>query len=286
MYKDLGKRNYDDCTVNTINGQDALTYVKNYARDVIGYSHDPGARLNLLLAAQNFDQVNGVFVDKEGDYASRLTVPEAAYVDYQIQCSHLTQPVNLREEWLVTPQTNITFEDVDSYVANVCLPSVETTPPDAENSSQILFKPVPQIIKRAESDSGSERVTPGHQYPGAEQILAGNATVFYHLKDRPDTGVVVCHTFGVGEEERDVVIEGLNAFNDRKVTNIIVDLQSNLGGNGEFASFLADIFSLAATLCQLISLPISVSQSPSSRSPPKDTIHRWLDTLTPTSMST
>ncbi|KAG0279075.1 hypothetical protein BGZ96_002073 [Linnemannia gamsii] len=236
------KRNYDDCTVNTINGLDALTYVKNYARDVTDRSHDPNARLNFLLTTQGFNEEKGVFVDKEGDFSWRVTVPEAAYVDYQIQCPHLTQPVDLREEWLVFPQNDITFEDIDSYVTNVCLPSAETTPPHVENSVQLLFKPYPQIIKRAEPEPEPETVTPGHQYPGAEQFLAGNATVFYHLKDRPDTGVVVCHTSEIGDEERDVVVKGLKALNDCNVTNIIVDLQSNIGGYAGFAAFLADIF--------------------------------------------
>lgn len=54
VFKDDGRRKYDDCTVNTINGQDALTYLKNYARDVTGHSHDPNARLNFLLANQEF----------------------------------------------------------------------------------------------------------------------------------------------------------------------------------------------------------------------------------------
>ncbi|OAQ35814.1 hypothetical protein K457DRAFT_1891199 [Linnemannia elongata AG-77] len=237
-----GQRKYDDCTVNTIDGQDALTYLKNYARDITGRSHDPNARLNFLLATQDFDMAKGIFIDKPGDFALRVTVPEAPYVDYQLQCPHLTQPVNLREEWEIFPQTEVAFEDVNSYVTNVCLTPTETTPatsPKNDVKDQILFKPIPQIIKRAERDP--ETVTPGHQYPGAEQLLAGNATIFYHLKDRPDTGVVVCHTFHIEEEERDVMIEGLKAFNRRNITNIIIDLQGNTGGYALYAAFLADI---------------------------------------------
>ncbi|KAG0043242.1 hypothetical protein BGZ89_006527, partial [Linnemannia elongata] len=210
-----GQRKYDDCTVNTIDGQDALTYLKNYARDVTGHSHDPNARLNFLLATQDFDMTKGIFIDKPGDFALRVTVPEAPYVDYQLQCPHLTQPVNLREEWDIFPQTEAAFEDVNSYVTNVCLTPTETTSatsPKNDVKDQILFKPIPQIIKRAERDP--ETVTPGHQYPGAEQLLA---------------------------EERDVMIEGLKAFNRRNITNIIVDLQGNTGGYAHYAAFLADI---------------------------------------------
>lgn len=242
VFKDNGQRKYDDCTVNTIDGQDALTYLKNYARDITGHSHDPNARLNFLLATQDFDMAKGIFIDKPGDFALRVTVPEAPYVDYQLQCPHLTQPFNLREEWNILPQTEATFEDVNSYVTNVCLTPTETAPATSSKNDvkdQILFKPIPQIIKRAEREP--ETVTPGHQYPGAEQLLAGNATIFYHLKDRPDTGVVVCHTFHIEEEERDVMIEGLKAFNRRNITNIIVDLQGNTGGYAHYAAFLADI---------------------------------------------
>ncbi|KAG9062368.1 hypothetical protein KI688_005283 [Linnemannia hyalina] len=200
--------------------QDALTYLKSYARDVIGRSHDPNARLNSLLATLGFEKEKGIFTENLGGFALRMTVPEAPYVDYQLQCPHLTQPVNLRDDYL-SP--------------------TETAPASSQNSAQdkILFKPIPQIIKRAESEP--ETVTPGHQYSGAKQLLAGNATVFYHLKDRPDTGVVVCHTFHVEEEERDVMMEGLEAFNRRNVTNIIVDLQGNTGGYANYAAFLPDI---------------------------------------------
>ncbi|KAF9543716.1 hypothetical protein EC957_000495 [Mortierella hygrophila] len=237
----IGLREYDDCTVNMINGQDALTYLKSYARDVIGRSHDPNVRLNSLLATLSFEKEKGIFTENLGDFTLRMTVPEAPYVDYQLQCSHLTQPVDLREEWDIIPQTKATFEDVNSYVTNICLTHTETAPASSQNNAQnkILIKPIPQIIKRAQPEP--KTAAPGQQYSGAEQLLAGNATVFYHLKDRPDTGVVVCHTFHVGEEERDVMMEGLEAFNRLNVTNIIVDLQGNTGGYAGYAAFLPDI---------------------------------------------
>lgn len=190
----------------------------------------------------------GIFIDKPGEFALRMTVPESPYVDYQLQCSHLAQPVNLREEWSLFPQTEGTFKDVNSYVTNVCLTPTETAPATSSQNSakdKILFKPIPQIVKRAEPEA--ETVTPGHQYSGAEQLLAGNATVFYHLKDRPNTGVVVCHTFAVEEDERDVMIEGLKAFHRRNVTNIVVDLQGNTGGYSHYAAFLADILFPSST---------------------------------------
>ncbi|KAK3818265.1 MAG: hypothetical protein JOS17DRAFT_820265 [Linnemannia elongata] len=258
-----GGRKYDNCTVNTINGQDALTYLKNYARDVTGHSHDPNARLNYLLATQEYDVKNGIFIDIPGDFALRLTVPEAPYVDYQLQCPQLTQPINLHEEWEVLPRSGTTFEDVNSYVANVCVASTETTPATSSHNGardKIMFKPVSPITRPAELKPVT--VTPGHQYPGAEQLLAGNATVFYHLKDRPDTGVVVCHTFFVEEEERDVMVKGLMAFNRRNVTNIIVDLQGNTGGWVTYAAFLADIlFPSSSHLPSSLPADIRVSKS-------------------------
>ncbi|KAF8934557.1 hypothetical protein BGZ47_010314 [Haplosporangium gracile] len=140
---------YDDCTINTINGQDALAYLKNNARLVTGHSHDPYAPLNYLLATQSFDSVKGIFTENPDDFALRMSVLKEPSVDCQLQCTHLTRPINLREEWITFPQTEATFEDVDLYVSNVCLPLPKTAPPALSKimpQNRSVFKLIPNTL--------------------------------------------------------------------------------------------------------------------------------------------
>ncbi|KAG0206035.1 hypothetical protein BGX33_007608 [Mortierella sp. NVP41] len=241
VFKDAAKRGYEDCTVSTINGKDALSYIRNYARKDIGLSHDPNARMNFLLASQGWSAADGVFVDNAGNFAERSNVPETEFVEYQLHCANSTETIELKEEWLVIPQSQVEFTDAASYVANVCLAPTDVAPP-AEASLHRRFDPNPKIVKRADPES-APAVTPGAQYSGAEQILAGNATIFYQLKDAPQIGVLVCHTFDADlEGEQKVLVQGLQAFHDRNVTNVIIDLQGNGGGLVALSAFMVQMF--------------------------------------------
>ncbi|KAG0378251.1 hypothetical protein BGX24_004392 [Mortierella sp. AD032] len=238
VFVDNAKRGYEDCTVESINGQDALAHLRTYARDVYGTSHDPNARLNFILASQSYDKDSSAYTFAPGDYSQRVTVPKSPFVEYQLKCPNATKTIHLKEEWGILPNTAAAFEDVPSYVANVCLAQSEPVQPPQEESNFVRRRidPVRQITKRADPEPSP--VEPGHQFPGAEQLVAGNATIFFHLKDRPETGVLVVHTFDAQEGEKDVVIEGLNAFYSRNVTNILIDFQGNPGGSIDFSAFL------------------------------------------------
>ncbi|KAF9922532.1 hypothetical protein FBU30_007335 [Linnemannia zychae] len=240
VYTDVGKRGYNDCIVNTINGEDALSYLHTYARDSYGTSHDLNARLNFMLASQSFDKDSNRYTNSPGDFAQRLTVPDTPYIDYQLTCSNSTEPIELREEWLILPLTEAKFEDTTSYVSNVCLASAEPASADPAEAYHTLskYKPyVRPIIKRTDPEPSPP--SDGPQFPGADILVAGNATVFYHLKDRPDTGVLVCHTFLPGDDsaEAKTIISGLKAFQDLNVTNIIIDFQGNGGGSIALSAF-------------------------------------------------
>ncbi|KAF9543717.1 hypothetical protein EC957_000496 [Mortierella hygrophila] len=242
VYLDEAKRGYNDCIVETINGEDALSYLRTYARDVYGVSHDPNARLNFMLASQTYNTARSLFTNFPGEFSQRITVPQGPYLDYRLKCPHKADTTELREEWRVHPLINASYTDAASYVANICMEPPETIEPPAEGS--LLHRrdePVRRIIKRAEFEPTLPPIGP--QFPSADVLVTGNATVFYHLKDQPDTGVLVCHTFQPSdvEAEKDVILAGLIAFHAHNVTNILVDFQGNPGGWIDFSAFLVQM---------------------------------------------
>lgn len=195
-----------------------------------------------MLASQDYDTASGRFADTPGMFSQRSSVPQGPHLDYRLKCPHLDEAVELREEWKVLPQIETAFSDSASYVKNVCLAPLENDAPPVE--SGILRRrnePIHRITKRAES--GTTPPPAGPQFPSAEVLLTGNATAFYHLKDRPDTGVLVCYTFMPSdpEAEKDVILAGLNAFHAQNVTNILVDFQGNTGGSIELSAFLVQM---------------------------------------------
>ncbi|KAG0072608.1 hypothetical protein BGZ90_011869 [Linnemannia elongata] len=242
VYLDAAKRGYDDCIVETIDGEDALSYLRKYARDIHGVSHDPNARLNFMLASQTYDTASGIFIDSPGDFSQRGTVPEGPYLDYQLKCPNKADTVELREEWRALPQIETSYTDAASYVANVCVGPPETAAPPAEGGVlRRRDEPVHRITKRAESEPTPPPTGP--QFPSADVLVTGNATVFYHLKDQPNTGVLVCHTFLPSdvEAEKDVILAGLTAFHAHNVTNILIDFQGNTGGSIDLSAFLVQM---------------------------------------------
>ncbi|KAG0279077.1 hypothetical protein BGZ96_002075 [Linnemannia gamsii] len=242
VYSDEAKRGYDDCIVETINGEGALSYLRTYARDNFGMSHDTNARLNFMLASQDYDTVSGNYIGSPGMFSQRSTVPEGPHLDYKLKCSDSDDPIELREEWRILPQIDTAFTDSSSYVKNVCIAPLVTVEPPAEGGLlRRRNEPVHRITKRAEP--GTVPAPTGPQFPGADVLVAGNATVFYHLKSHPDTGVMVCHTFlpSDPEAEKDVILAGLVAFHDQNVTNIIVDFQGNTGGSVDLSAFLVQM---------------------------------------------
>ncbi|KAF9132235.1 hypothetical protein BG015_003735 [Linnemannia schmuckeri] len=242
VYLDSAKRGYEDCIVETINGENALSYLQAYARDIYGTSHDPNARLNFMLASQTYDTASGLFTDTPGDFSQRSTVPQGPYLDYRLKCANSTDTVKLREEWRILPQIETAFTDAASYVANVCIAPPEVVAPPAEGGLlRRRDEPVRRITKRAKPEPTPPSTGP--QFPSADLLVIGNATIFYHLKDQPTIGVLVCHTFLPSdvEAEKNVILAGLTAFHVHNVTNILVDFQGNTGGSIDLSSFLVQM---------------------------------------------
>ncbi|KAG9062365.1 hypothetical protein KI688_005280 [Linnemannia hyalina] len=223
-----------------------------YARDIQGRSHDPNARLNFMLASQTYNIASRKFTLSPGDFAFRETIPKTPYLDYQLKCGNSTEPILLRDEWRIFPKVVPAFMDAASFFQNVCLVPPETDGDDARPAVGGIvllrrkFDPVPQIKMHDEGEPMPDPfILPPppptiKEFPGAETLVTGNATVFFHLKDRPDTGVLVCHTFLPSDidAEKDFILAGLRAFHLHNVTNIVLDFQGNTGGSIELATFM------------------------------------------------
>ncbi|KAF8978465.1 hypothetical protein BGZ46_006447 [Entomortierella lignicola] len=244
---DFGGRGLEDCEVLTIEGKPGLAFIQEFT-DSVSLSKDAGVRQNHALASEVFSATSGDFILTAGAFSERNALPEKSSVEYVLQCSNSSSTVTVTDPWRVVASTPANFNSVKSYVNNVC-----KTPPSTTGSTQ----------KRALSDSKQKSLLPTIRKsvlyddaastppkPSAnstsivESLGFGNATAFYHLKQQPDTGIVVVFTFEVDDEnsELDTVVNALQEFQKRNVTKIIFDFQGNTGGSVDFASTLIQLF--------------------------------------------
>ncbi|KAF9128321.1 hypothetical protein BG015_004356 [Linnemannia schmuckeri] len=250
VFKDNANRGYEDCIVDKIDGNPGLAHIRAWAAKRVSCSHDVNVRQNCALARQGYDVKKAAYLDEPGEFSYQSYLPERGYVNYELRCSNKrsSSPIRLREEWNVYPQSEIAFKDIKSYVTNVCLKE-ESEP---ESTSQGRSRPhrrnlaIP-IMKRDLEDDNTLAGAVGaprrvQEFRDAEKLVSGNATVFYHLKTQPDTGIMVVHTFDAQDTEVNTVLKGLTAFNTRKVTKILVDFQGNGGG----------LISLSSNLVQML----------------------------------
>ncbi|KAI1294003.1 hypothetical protein EDD11_008288 [Mortierella claussenii] len=252
VFKDFANRGWEDCEVLTIDGQDAMTYLTKFAT-TLGFSKDAGVRLNQALANQIYSHASQDFIISSGDFAERATLPDKSDVEYTLQCANHNNIITVRDSWKVLPLNQAHYTDVPSYVANVCHTTAPSPPPSNNTIHKRALEQLPHkrylypVPKKSvfleELDAAAvppTNVTEG--FPGAEKLGAGNATVYYHLKDQPDVGVVVVFTHAAEPAELDVALAALDEFHKRNVSNILFDFQGNGGGSVAFASFLVQLF--------------------------------------------
>ncbi|KAG0378250.1 hypothetical protein BGX24_004391 [Mortierella sp. AD032] len=230
VFRDNHDDEYKGCIVDKINGRPAWPYMKDWSTNVLGISHDPNARLNIALATQVYKPESGKFETFDGYFAARLTLPESDAIEYQLRCEGQSRPIKVVGEWSVVSvlDEGVKFDSVDSYAKNVCLAPKQ--PPPAPST---IPPPSPAVLPGVEVQ----------EFPGAEKILEGNGTVFYHLKEQPHIGVLVIHSFDIFPyiDEGNVVFEGLKALHSRNVTNLIIDVQSNMGGYVELSAIVVQL---------------------------------------------
>ncbi|KAF9086400.1 hypothetical protein BGX23_008905 [Mortierella sp. AD031] len=252
VFKDEANRGYEDCTVVTIDGQEALPYINSWATKYAYFSKDAGVRQNQALATQRYDHDSGSFETLVGEFAQRADLPERGYIDYGLQCGASTAVIHVRDNWKVIPRFATTFNDIASYTNNVCLPAPASTVSSARSSSQGpvgMYRPHAPRIKRDPTEvKGAIDAPPAAPVPsfqGATRIgVAGNGTVFYQLTAQPHVGVMVVYTHSVDSQsgELDLISKNFAAFHEHGVTDILIDFQGNYGGYIYFASALVQKF--------------------------------------------
>ncbi|KAK3841546.1 MAG: hypothetical protein J3R72DRAFT_475483 [Linnemannia gamsii] len=251
VFKDYGDRGYEECIVEKIDGKPALAHIRQWAIQRSTCSHDANARLNCALSRQGYDLEKAIFADEPGEFSITTSLPDKAYIDYELRCSKKPSTIRLRDQWAAFPQKEIEFHDIKSYVANVCIndKKAPASPRQGQSRPHLRNLAIP-IKKRDLEDNGplgaATRPTtpprPLQQFKNAERLVAGNATVFYHLKTQRDTGVMVVHTFDAAvENEVDTILKGLTAFHARNVTKVLVDFQGNGGGYISLSSYLVQM---------------------------------------------
>ncbi|KAF9922531.1 hypothetical protein FBU30_007334 [Linnemannia zychae] len=231
VFRDAREEQYKGCIVDKIDGQPSWDYIKDWSDRILGLSHDPNARLNLALATQRYGPETGRFETFDGLFATRLTLPESDAIEYQLRCKGSSSPIKVVGEWTVVPPSeNMEFNSVESYIEKVCL-----RPKDGPSSDEPAVAIIPgQLIP----GSGTHNGVNVQEFNGAEKILEGNGSVFYHLRDQPHIGVLHMHSFDIPtyEAEIGVIFDGLKALHSRNVTNLILDFQANVGGYVELAN--------------------------------------------------
>ncbi|KAF9931155.1 hypothetical protein FBU30_010691 [Linnemannia zychae] len=258
VYKDNKNRGYEDCTVFTIDGKNAMNQVKKRA-DLLMNSKDPNVRLNEALASMQFKFEKGSFVVYPGQFALRNFLPEKPTMRYELQCAGQKRPVVVEDEWVITPQAPWQFTDTDSYIKNVCYnPGYQSG--NVSGASSLLKRDLVSIAshrsddihtlaKRAIDGAVATAPTPSPAtplpratYPEAIKIGTGNSTVFYQLKDRPNVGVVVFVAGMIDFQELDFMYESLETLYSKGVTDIIIDVVSGNGGYANIGPDFAQLF--------------------------------------------
>ncbi|KAF9137167.1 hypothetical protein BGX30_010497, partial [Mortierella sp. GBA39] len=129
------QRQYKDCLVRTINGVDALAYLKTWADAELNISHDAGVRLNAALSSQDFDIKTKTFKNANSQFGVRANLPPTATIKYEIQCGQ-AQPIALEEPWRIVSLVEGKFHDVKSFVENICAP--QTAPAGSAGGGNTL----------------------------------------------------------------------------------------------------------------------------------------------------
>ncbi|KAG9061230.1 hypothetical protein KI688_007568 [Linnemannia hyalina] len=253
VYSDYSSRNYDGCTVQTIDGEDALTHINAWADANMDFAKDAGVQLNNALASLKFDPTSRTFEIVDGDFSLRTMLPEKAHIDYGLVCPNSTTVIPIRDAWSIFPLTEIEFSSIQTFVQNVC-----ETPPITSNGSRKkrqLFQPeehplIPQVkknpFKQANIIVNDAAGLPSQEHIKSAAVFGtpGQAAVVYRLDQRPDVGVVHVWTHDMDDDIAELtnLANNLVTLSQNGVRNIIIDFQGNFGGLVSFASTLVQLF--------------------------------------------
>ncbi|KAF9585566.1 hypothetical protein BGW38_001771 [Lunasporangiospora selenospora] len=259
VYKDSKNRGYEDCTVLTIDGKNAMHQVRKRA-SLLGNAKDPNVRLNEALVSMKYNLQTGSFEAFPGQFALRIFLPEKPTMRYELQCAGQKKRVVVEDEWTISPQVPFEFKDTESFIKNICLSP--TGQPSNGPTANALTKRDQQIstlshgrdrihtlAKRvlnrafaAPTDSSPNAPPTPPVYPEAIKIAAGAFTAVYQLKDRPTVGVIVFVVGLIDFREIEILHQALETLYSKGVTNLIIDVVSGDGGYANIGPDFAQLF--------------------------------------------
>lgn len=130
-----GSNNFlEDCQVITIDGINALDAIQAWVDTNYGFSKDAGVRLNKALTSQAFDTDSKKWVNNQGQFTSRVTLPERDAITYEISCPvSVLHPegknATLKAPWEVYRLIAWNeFDSTESFLVNNCYQEPEVAP--------------------------------------------------------------------------------------------------------------------------------------------------------------
>ncbi|KAG0082055.1 hypothetical protein BGZ90_000549 [Linnemannia elongata] len=124
----------EDCQVVTIDGVDALEAIQTWVDINYGFSKDAGVRLNKALTSQSFDTDSKKWTYNQGQFTSRVTLPERDAITYEISCPVSTLHPEGKNATLKAPWEAYRliawneFDSTESFLVNNCYQEPETVP--------------------------------------------------------------------------------------------------------------------------------------------------------------
>ncbi|KAF9414305.1 hypothetical protein BGZ94_000440 [Podila epigama] len=270
IYSDLSGNDHEDCEVLTIDGEDARTYIQNWADKYSGISKDPGVRFNFAFVNQKYSYETHTWGDNLGSFSVRTRLPSKPHLDFKLNCG-VNGIVNRRTNWIVANSPSAPFNNKETYLNHICYRrepeaasgdeggAVEVEEPEVKmmplHESPVLYnfkrefrlkqhleRRSKELERRAADDSEDEPVDQ-RDLPEATFVASSNQSAVYQLKSKPHVGILVVPSMEIPDyDEVSAVQQLLVVLADNGVTNIVIDLYGNGGGYVFFAQMLPMIF--------------------------------------------
>ncbi|KAJ3109966.1 hypothetical protein HDU96_007012 [Phlyctochytrium bullatum] len=263
---------FTNYTVKAIEGQDAVTYVQNYAARLAGFSRSPDTNFNYILYRR--DYIDGEYSSKPGNlYATNFLGRDAKPTrTYTLVPPNGSSEVNVTFPWLGAFRFDVNIRSNEEYYQQFCVRPAQTLQRREVNTISDVFGDQPKIPQWSTGYSGPINVPAAALLPPAavgpigagvstglrapvdlsRPVVRDNSTAFYVLDDGT-TGVWVFATTQPKNESEaaaqawiETIFNGFYTLNKRGVKKLIIDVSGNGGGQFCTATGIAE-FLLANT---------------------------------------
>ncbi|KAG0040099.1 hypothetical protein BGZ82_005151 [Podila clonocystis] len=239
VYHDATKSGFENCEVQRINGKNPREAIQSWADKNTGFSKDAGVRFNHALASHRYWAENKVWIDFPGLFSLQFRLPETPYIDYVLKCDG-RYAKKFRGQWeilFIAPDGS--FTDKASFVSNLCMHSEPEGPSNPSATDPNELNTLLGMLYEREHGKQDPSLK---DLPDAK-LWASNNTAVYQLKSMPHVGVLVVPSMEMVSQTEIPAIQGyLSQLAKHGVTNIIIDMSGNFGGQEEFSALLPGIF--------------------------------------------